>query len=751
MKYTVMDAMLFIVGTAVLASGTSSSTARCSGTFSVAQRLIIVNNSSLHAKMAADATTAPARLIALVDGSFSERALAEAGWHVVSRTGDVVTLVGNAATGPYLGALQGVRYVKRPGRIYPQLDSARKFTNVDQVHGTRPGGVGRRLTGKKVLIGLIDTEFDTRHPAFLDSSGAIRFVAIWDQRDTSRTNNRYKYGIIKNHAQILADSLFGLDSNDVHGTMTASLAAGSDRRYWKGPVENAYYGVAPDALLAGVKMGSTDATIVDGLNWLFGLADSLKLPCVVNMSLGYHEGPHDGTSLVDRTIDNNSTTPGHIVVGAAGNDGDKRAHAAFKVARNESKGTWITPVPESRASGGVLMFSGIEMWGDSGKTFTVSFLILDTLKKTYRQSIQNLSTSITGQYRPDTVVWLDTATQKRDTVIFQIGTERASALNGKPHCQAIMLSTNPVLYAGVSVAVSGTTGGTVHAWNLAKTSFESFKLAGYVDGDSTFSVNELGGTAKRNITVGAYANKFVIPLWNGKVHDWGKDTTKPQHSLTSYSSQGPTADGRIKPDITAPGSDVTCALPRQYRGDGDIVVWPDTNSLAGRYISTGGTSVAAPIVAGIVAMLLQVDSSLTPEKVRQLLQQTAINDTATGPIGTNYNNRYGAGKVNALGAAAKLLGVSTVNKNIVEDPGKPSFAIAKLPGNRLRLFSRSKTPVSGIVLEAYAISGRCVAKHAVAKNGVMAGSFGTLSKGYYLVRAVQKGKALCSTAMTIVD
>lgn len=754
MNLTKTSMLLCIAGSVILANATDfAGGVRYCGTFSIARHPIVVTQSASRSKVKAGAPGATTRTMALVDATFSSRELADAGWRVVSRIGEVVTLEGDAATGPYLGALQGIRYVHRPGRVYSQLDSARKFTNVDQVHGTRPGGIGRNLTGKKVLIGVIDTEFDTRHPAFLDSTGAIRFVAVWDQaaRYSTGLPNSYRYGAIKNHAQILSDSLFGLDSLEPHGSMTTGLAAGSDKRYWKGPVENAYYGVAPDAVLAGVKMGSTDVNIVDGLNWLFSLADSLKLPCVVNMSLGTHNGPHDGTSLVDRAIDNHSTTPGHIVVGAAGNDGDKLAHVTLSVARNESTGTWITPVTETRQSGGVLLWSAIEMWGEAGKNFSTGFYILDTLNKTYKQSVQNVSTTANSQFAPDTVVWIDSATQKRDTVIFNMGVERSSALNGKPHLQAFITSTNPRLHVGISTTVSGTTGGTVHAWNLYKTSFESFGIPGFIAGDSSYSVNELGGTSKCNITVGSFTSKLLIPLWNGKFHDWGTDSTKPPHWLTAYSSHGPTVDGRIKPDIAAPGSDVTCPLARQYRGSADIVVWPDTTSLAGRYISTGGTSVAAPIVTGIVALLLEADPTLTYDKVRGLLQETAINDTATGVIGTNYNNRFGAGKVNALGAVAKLLGVAAFEKRNAADPGRPMFAIVKLSGNRLQLSSSNKALFSGMAIEVYSINGRCLAKHLLAKDGVMAGTFSELSKGYYMVRAVRKEKVLCSTAITVVE
>jgi subtilisin family serine protease len=80
---------------------------------------------------------------------------------------------------------------------------------------------------------------------------------------------------------------------------------------------------------------------------------------------------------------------------------------------------------------------------------------------------------------------------------------------------------------------------------------------------------------------------------------------KPNGSLASFSSRGPTADGRIKPDVAALGSDV-------------VVAWG-----ADRYVQSGGTSFASPLVAAVVAQMLQVNPSLTPMQVRALLRRTA--------------------------------------------------------------------------------------------------------------------------------
>ncbi len=154
------------------------------------------------------------------------------------------------------------------------------------------------------------------------------------------------------------------------------------------------------------------------------------------------------------------------------------------------------------------------MWGAVGDTFTVHFTILDTAAMVYYKSIDTLITSKgkPGQqltYEPIRITFVDSTTKKRDTVWFPlILTETASSLNGKPHLQAQMYASNPKLRFGVSVTVSGKSGGTVQAWSLFQNAFQSFQVSGCIGGDSTMSVNEIGGTAKDNITVGAYNGQF---------------------------------------------------------------------------------------------------------------------------------------------------------------------------------------------------------------------------------------------------
>lgn len=125
----------------------------------------------------------------------------------------------------------------------------------------------------------------------------------------------------------------------------------------------------------------------------------------------------------------------------------------------------------------------------------------------------------------------------------------------------------------------------------------------------------------------------------------------PDSSLASFSSRGPTADGRIKPDVVVPGTKVVAA-------------WKD-----GGYARLGGTSFASPQVTGIVAQMLQVNPALSPMEVRRLLRQTA--SQADHP-----DHRKGWGVVNADAAirAAERLARATPPSSLIVEPPYPTPA-----------------------------------------------------------------------------
>ena len=186
------------------------------------------------------------------------------------------------------------------------------------------------LTGKGVVIGVIDTGIDPNHAAF-----AGRILRIWDQTISGPGVPEGEYGF-----ELLGDSLDVSRDTDGHGTHVAGIAGGAN------PV---FAGVAPEAQFVIVKTSFNDVHIANGIEYIFRVASDLGLPAVVNMSLGGHADAHDGSDSLSSIIDQ-EVGPGKIVCVAAGNEGADHIHAHAKVQQGkvESISFKVTSVPDAQ-------------------------------------------------------------------------------------------------------------------------------------------------------------------------------------------------------------------------------------------------------------------------------------------------------------------------------------------------------------------------------------------------------------------
>ena len=186
----------------------------------------------------------------------------------------------------------------------------------------------------------------------------------------------------------------------------------------------------------------------------------------------------------------------------------------------------------------------------------------------------------------------------------------------------------------------------------------------YTAGNTDYTNSENGGTSTAVISVGALAARSAYINVKGKLQN--DSSYVLPGNITKFSSKGPTADGRIKPDISAPGFDVPSAinntqfeswmldrtvLKTAFRGDTNY--WTTFN----------GTSMASPHVCGIVALILQANPNLTALQIRTILNTTATINSNTGSV---PNNQYGYGIINAYEAiksALQYAGINAFNKN----------------------------------------------------------------------------------------
>ena len=365
------------------------------------------------------------------------------------------------------------------------------------------------------------------------------------------------------------------------------------------------------------------------------------MPAVINMSLGSHIGPHDGNSLLDQAFDS-MTGPGKIFIGASGNEGDMPLHlkSDFSESNDPVKTLMMFEQDDNCGSG------TLEIWGSKNSSLQISISVLDPNFEVVDYSALHDSSELDGVYV------FDVASDDSNGVACEIAVTPCSSLNNKPNIQ-IYAENDEEDYTVLIKAYSPD--GVVEMWNHGTgygAPLASNEIEGLTAGDINSTMGEIGGTSKSVITAGAYTTKNTYTDYLGQeqeINSWAEIG-----EIAPFSSRGPTADGRMKPDITAPGNVVVSAgSSYDYTiRDKKIVTliddqWP--------MIALAGTSMATPCVVGIVALLLEADPTLTHDDIIDLFWYTAIIDDFTGDL-PEGDNTWGLGKIDAQGALQALEG-----------------------------------------------------------------------------------------------
>lgn len=582
-----------------------------------------------------------------------------------------------------------VRYIQLASEVKLRNDWGRRDLHVDEVHLNTGNQLPRPFTGKGVIVGLIDTGVEYGHRAYFNNDGSqLRIRRVWEQNGFGNPPEGFSYGReLDNQADILLSTC---DSkSEYHGSHTMGTAAGG------GNLATRYYGMAPESDIVFVSFKNTENTsVADGIKYIFDYADKMDMPCVVNLSLGSHHGPHDGTSILDQMIDQLSG-PGRIVVGACGNEGESKMHASKTFTEDDL--TMKTILTFSTTQNHKLHY--LDIWGTPGSNLKVGMAVFNTLKGQTVDASKQFDTSRSDQnvvgYFPN----LDEQGVSMDAVIYgEINPE-----NNAPHVwiEAEVIDAGQGRLPGL--IIEGEAGATVHLWNEGLHEFSSNNKKGFTNGDFNSTVGEIGGTAKRIITVGSYDGRDSLIFKRHYWADMNEFSFYKQYQHSTFSSYGPTADGRTVPHIVAPGLPVISALNRyavdSQTHENDISDY--TTDKSGRkyyYIYNIGTSMSAPHVSGIVALMLQAHPNLTPEEAREIIQSTA---TTSPEMGELPNNAFGAGRINALECVRKAVELSGIDD--VNDDGIGSDAThAWVSNGEIHLI----TPCVGSTLRLYNVTGQ---------------------------------------------
>jgi carboxypeptidase C (cathepsin A)/outer membrane protein OmpA-like peptidoglycan-associated protein/subtilisin family serine protease len=446
-----------------------------------------------------------------------------------------------------------------------------------------------KVTGRGVVIGLVDWGFDFAHPDFLKLDGTSRILAIWDQRGSKLANSPqpFGYGVVHDQDAINralkqpdpyaalgyhpADADTGIGS---HGTHVLSIAAG-------GGGEERPVGVAPEADLVVVHNAPWDeidtgrlgdsVTLLEGIDFIARLAGDR--PWVINLSMGKHGEQHDGSTLIEQGLDAAiRSSAGRAVCLSAGNYFDKRIHASGQLRPTQERTiTW--EIQENKPTNNQL-----EFWYSWQDKFEVRVKSPDGAIAA-RAAIGERAKFLVGG--------------KEVGNVYHRGQEPNNLDN---HIVIYLYKEAPTGEWEITLVGEDVIDGRYHAWierDVSCSRCQSRLREGDADPHCTTGTICNG---RRTLAVGAY-NK----------HD-------PEMRLAHFSSVGPTRDGRLKPDLCAPGVAILAArsAPREKR---------DPPQLCTRM---SGTSMAAPCVTGTIALMFQAaPRRLRIEETHNIILQSA--------------------------------------------------------------------------------------------------------------------------------
>jgi minor extracellular serine protease Vpr len=530
--------------------------------------------------------------------------------------------------------LPGVEYMEIAERIQPENNKLTADVRADSVW--MGYNLPQGFTGKEVLIGITDWGFDYEHPMFMDTLlTTSRIRAAWDHFKIIGTPpTGMNYGVeYSTSAELMTakcDTASTYYDFATHGSHVAGIAGGSGAGL-------PYRGVAFEAQFLFNSIQLDVGAAIDALQWMKNIAEADGKRLVINASWGlYYLGTMDGTSLLSQAIDE-LADEGVIFVTSAGNNGNVNLHIKKEFNNDTIRSRIAFYGYQNHPS---MWGQCISMWGESNKPFSAHFEVYNSSNTLIGSTpVYNTQTS-PGYFDDQLIIGLD-------TIEYNYTIDDLHPLNNRPHIRMRVKNTNTSLRI---VLKSFAPTGVVHYWNVAELSngvgnwgmaFINYGEHG-VGGDSYYSIGEPACTESA-ITVSSHIAENLV---NGVLTPGNRST---------FSSRGPTYDERMKPDISAPGSNIVSSINSYTTNSFTSVANTIFNGRQYHFASFSGTSMSSPAVAGVVALLLEANPDLSAEEVKQIIKVTARQDSKTGELYMPGSTLWGMGRVNATAAVHMAL------------------------------------------------------------------------------------------------
>lgn len=448
-----------------------------------------------------------------------------------------------------LALVPEIEYIEKPKRLFFSVNQGKAASCIPAVQNARYD-----LYGDGVLVALLDSGVDYAHPDFRNEDGTTRILALWDQTIPGRPPEGYRIGTEYTQQEInealAADTESAryalVPSRDVsgHGTRVLGIAAGNGRASG-----GRYRGIASRSPILAVKLGMPreegfprTTELMQGLDYCIRKALELRLPVVVNISIGNTYGAHDGTSLLETYIADIANVWKSVICIGTGNEGYAAGHAAG-ILQERTTETVELAVGEYETAFSIQIWKSyldeadITLISPSGRRAGPIQKLLGAQRFVLEETEILLYYGEPSPYSQSQEIYLELLPRGDyvDTGIWTLELAAGEIRDGHYH-----------IWLPSSAALNGGT---------------RFLRA---SADTTLTIPS---TARRIAAIGAYDSRTL--------------------TYADFSGRGGTCDLREKPVLVAPGVRILTTAP------------------GGTYAEVTGTSFATPFATGAAALLLQ--------------------------------------------------------------------------------------------------------------------------------------------------